>query len=124
MIEEDIYKIDHYEPRLHSRMSMENRAAQFAPFAALTGFYDEVKEEEKVKYKKKLLSDDDRNIIENKLNLIENNIDKEIAIKYYLDEDIKIKKGYVKRIDKTMKNIIFKDRTTIQINTIVDIKIF
>ena len=53
---EDIYKIDHYEPRLHSRMSMENRAAQFAPFAALTGFYDEVKEEEKVKYKKKILS--------------------------------------------------------------------
>ena len=121
---EDIYKIDHYEPRLHCRMSMENRAAQFAPFAALTVFYDEVKEEEKVKYKKKILSSDDRNIIENKLNLINDNLDKEIAIKYYLNKDLKIKKGYIKRIDKTMKTIIYKDRTTIQINSIVDIKIY
>ena len=120
----DIINIEHFDPKMHPRMSMENRAAQFAPFAALTGFYDEVKEEEKVKYKKKILSSDDRNIIENKLNLIDDNLDKEIAIKYYLNKELKIKKGYIKRIDKTMKTIIYKDRTTIQINSIVDIKIY
>ena len=28
----------HYEPKNHPRMSREMRAAQFAPYAALTGF--------------------------------------------------------------------------------------
>ena len=41
---EDIINMPHQTSRKHPRMSMENRAAQFAPFAALTGFSDEVKE--------------------------------------------------------------------------------
>jgi len=35
---DDIINLPHYEPRHHSRMPMWNRAAQFAPFAALTGY--------------------------------------------------------------------------------------
>ena len=35
---DDIINLPHYEPKHHPRMSMWNRAAQFAPFAALTGF--------------------------------------------------------------------------------------
>ena len=34
----DIIELPHYEPKHHPRMSMWNRAAQFAPFAALTGY--------------------------------------------------------------------------------------
>ena len=41
---DDIIKLEHYEPKNHPRMSMKARAAQFAPFAALTGFGDAVKE--------------------------------------------------------------------------------
>ena len=33
---EDIINLPHYEPKKHPRMSMKARAAQFAPFAALT----------------------------------------------------------------------------------------
>ena len=33
---DDILNLPHYEPK-HRRMSLESRAAQFAPFAALTG---------------------------------------------------------------------------------------
>ena len=35
---DDIINLPHYEPKHHPRMSMWNRAAQFAPFAALTGY--------------------------------------------------------------------------------------
>ena len=35
---DDIINLPHYEPKYHPRMSMWNRAAQFAPFAALTGY--------------------------------------------------------------------------------------
>ena len=35
---DNIINLPHYEPKHHPRMSMWSRAAQFAPFAALTGF--------------------------------------------------------------------------------------
>ena len=34
----------HPDPRYHTRMPMKNRAAQFAPFAALTGYEEAVEE--------------------------------------------------------------------------------
>ena len=38
---DDIIELPHPEPSArHPRMSMADRAAQFAPFAALTGFED------------------------------------------------------------------------------------
>ena len=41
---DDIINLPHYEPKHHPRMSMWNRAAQFAPFAALTGYDDAIRE--------------------------------------------------------------------------------
>jgi len=41
---DDIINLPHYEPKLHPRMSMRNRAAQFAPFAALTGYDAAIKD--------------------------------------------------------------------------------
>jgi len=41
---DDIIHLPHYEPKNHPRMSMWNRAAQFAPFAALTGYGDAIQE--------------------------------------------------------------------------------
>ena len=41
---DDIINLPHYEPKHHPRMSMYSRAAQFAPFAALTGYDEQVKE--------------------------------------------------------------------------------
>ena len=44
---DDIINLPHYEPKHHPRMSMWNRAAQFAPFAALTGYEEAVREAER-----------------------------------------------------------------------------
>lgn len=41
---EDIIALEHPTSKNHPRMSEEARAAQFAPFAALTGFEDKVNE--------------------------------------------------------------------------------
>lgn len=41
---EDMLHLPHPEPKHHVRMSRKNRAAQFAPFAALTGYEDLVEE--------------------------------------------------------------------------------
>lgn len=41
---EDIINMPHHTSKRHPRMSMEARAAQFAPFAALTGYEHAIKE--------------------------------------------------------------------------------
>ena len=41
---DDIINLPHYEPKHHPRMPMWNRAAQFTPFAALTGYEDAIKD--------------------------------------------------------------------------------
>lgn len=44
---EDIIYLPHYESKKHVRMTLKNRSAQFAPFAALTGFEDEIEKTRK-----------------------------------------------------------------------------
>ena len=41
---DDIINMPHHESTKHPKLSIKQRAAQFAPFAALTGYEDEVKE--------------------------------------------------------------------------------
>ena len=49
---DDIINLPHHVSKRHPQMSMWNRAAQFAPFAALTG-YDEAIRKTTEKSKKK-----------------------------------------------------------------------
>ena len=41
---EAFYSMPHPEPKKHKRMPLNNRAAQFAPFAALTGYDEQIAE--------------------------------------------------------------------------------
>ena len=41
---DDIINLPHHVSKKHPRLSMEQRAAQFAPFAALTGYDEQIKE--------------------------------------------------------------------------------
>ena len=40
----DIIHLPHYVSKKRPQMSIEQRSAQFAPFAALTGYEDEIEE--------------------------------------------------------------------------------
>ncbi len=45
---DDIINLPHHVSKIHPQMSLEARAAQFAPFAALTGFDDEIRKAQMV----------------------------------------------------------------------------
>ena len=80
---DDIININHYEPNYkHPRMSIFNRSAQFAPFAALTGFDDEVKETQRLTDQKKELDEDEKSNINNKLLEIKNKSIKRLVKKW------------------------------------------
>ena len=44
----DIINLPYYKSKKHSHMSLQERSAQFAPFAALTGYEDRIEETKKV----------------------------------------------------------------------------
>ena len=128
---EDIINLPHYEPK-HKRMSMSVRSAQFAPFSALTGFNDEVKETERLVDKKVLLDEDEKIKINNKLLEILKNIkDKpQIKITYFIKDERKKGGKYitiidnVKKINMIDKYIMLESKTKIHFKDIFDIEVY
>lgn len=64
---DDIINLLHPTSKKHPRMSRQNRAAQFSPFAALTGYDEEIREMARQTEKKKLLSEDQWDVLNEKM---------------------------------------------------------
>ena len=78
---EDI--IDHPRHVSNTRKNMSNydRAAQFAPFAALSGYEEVIRDQEKIVYDRVILSEDEINDLSDVLNYIKKT--DRVEIKYY-----------------------------------------
>ena len=85
---DDIINLPHPEPKNHQRMSLENRAAQFSPFAALTGHNEAIKETERLTDSKIELEQDAIEEINRKLMWIKDNIKSqpEAVITYFVPD--------------------------------------
>ena len=129
---DEILNLPHYEPK-HPRMSIENRSAQFAPFSALTGYEDLVKESGRFTESEKELNEDEKEILDRKLSLIYEKLNLgevfNVKVKYF-EKDLrksggKYKEyiGMVRKIDRYKQIIIFEDETRLMIHDINDIDI-
>lgn len=131
---ENIIDLPHHTSDKHPRMSRENRAAQFSPFAALTGYNAEINETARLTDEKLELSEDRINDINTKLQIIMDNIDEypEVTVEYFVTDEKKSGGAYIKitgnirRIDEHERILIMKDCRTIPIDDIysIDGKIF
>ena len=107
-----------------------NRAAQFAPFAALTGYDEAVIETARLTDSKLELDEYTKEELNRKLNFISENIDDlpETSITYFVPDKKKsggkyvTKKGYIKRIREYESDVVFDDGTEILINDIIHIE--
>lgn len=54
---DDIIDLPHHVSKVHPRMSRENRAAQFSPFAALTGYEEALEEIERLTEQRMILTE-------------------------------------------------------------------
>lgn len=128
---DDIINLSHHESTKHKRMKKEARAAQFAPFAALTGYDDAIKETARTTDTKIEISNELKLLINNKLQIINEQIKTtpQIAITYFEHDSKKsggkyiTYKGNVKKVDVIEQNITFTDKTKIKISEIIDIQI-
>lgn len=111
------------------RMTLEQRSAQFAPFAALTGYEGQVKETARLTNKKIEINEELKEILNQKIQLIQKKIKEQpqIEITYFIPDSKKDGGRYetvtnsVKKIDTYKGEIILIDETTIAIDEIIDI---
>ena len=112
----------------YPKMSMSDRAAQFAPFAALTGHKEAILEQQRKTQTKRILSNEEKLEINEKIiELI--NLKSKCRITYFEKDKTKSGGKYLnrvlsfKRIDELNKVLYFKENIQIQIDDIVDIEV-
>lgn len=126
---DDIINMEHHKSKKHPPMSLYARSAQFASFAALTGYEDAVRETAREVMERIEIDDELKNILDGKIQLLSEQINKkpEVIFTYFIpdltkDGGIYISvAGIVKKIDTYNQNIILEDKTEIPINDILDI---
>ena len=127
---DDILNLPHHQSTKHPQMSIYNRAAQFAPFAALTGHDAAIYETARITDEKIELDEYQKAEIDRKLQIISDNISDrpEITVTYFVPDSKKsggaynTYKGNVRRIDDVGQVLIMVDESVISINDIIDIK--
>lgn len=128
---DDVINRQHPTSNKHPRMSSMNRAAQFAPFAALTGYEESIEETARLTDRRIELSEDDIEELNAKLNFIQEHIKErpEVTITYFQPYERKEGGAYitvtgkVRRIDEVNKVLVFEDERTVGIDVITNLNI-
>ena len=126
---DDIIDLPHHVSVRHPQMSMYNRAAQFAPFAALTGHDAAITEAARLTDSERELSESDAEVLNRKLEYILQNLKDNISLEivYFQPDDKKAggsyrtKTGYIKKYDPLTGILEMDDGSLIQIRHIKDI---
>ena len=127
---EDIINLPHHQSNKRPRMSNYDRAAQFAPFAALKGYDEEIEEATRTTVRKIELSDEQINQLNEKLKDLKEIINEQPIIKvvYYEADEKKSGGKYItieqqiRKIDEYKRKLIFFDKE-IEFDNIIQIEL-
>lgn len=125
---DDIINLPHPTSANHPRMSLYDRAAQFSPFAALTGHDAAIKETARLTEQKIELSEDTISRLNEKLQIVADHLETEVTITYFVPDERKSGGAYVsytgivRRIDDYEHTLIMTDKTVIPIEQISEIE--
>ena len=128
---EDIIHLPHHRSRKHAPMPLIDRAAQFSPFAALTGHDAAIKETARLTDKKIELDEYEIAVLDGKLQEIKLQLDAkegcEITVTYF-QPDIRKEGGKyvtavgnVKKINEYQKSLVMDGDVWIPIENIIEI---
>ena len=126
---EDILYCQHYILRQHPQMTIYRRAAQFAPFAALTGFDEEIEETARLTDKRLELTEDELEALNKALVWLAAHETERPAVKltYFKPDTLKdggayvTYQGHFRFFDEAEGKLKFTDGTTIAIPDICSI---
>lgn len=128
---DDIIALEHPVSKVHPRMSVMDRAAQFSAFAALSGYEDAIDETERITETYTELDEGEKEILNEQLLRIKENIASHPAASCtYFEPDLKKEggayhtySGKVRKIDEYEKKLVFEDGTEIWIDSLRDITV-
>lgn len=127
---DDIIHLPHHVSSTRSHITAIDRAAQFSPFAALTGHSDAIKETARLTDQRIELDEDMLCYLSDRLQILIDRMNEhpEIAITYFQPDAKKnggtyiAAAGMIKKIDEFERVIVMSNGTEVPINDIVSIE--
>lgn len=125
-----IISLPHHQSATRKRMSNYDRAAQFAPFAALTGHDEAIKETARLTDDYMEMGEDRLGELSAKIQLLIDKLSEqpEITVMYFVPDERKSggsyaeKTGIVRIIDEYERKLVFYDGDKILIDRVTDFK--
>lgn len=126
---DDMLNLPHPTSRRHSRMSRSDRAAQFAPFAALSGHGTAIAETARLTERRIELDEDVKAALDFKQQMLMDRIDEhpDVSVTWFQPDGKKDGGRYVtttgrlKRIDEVERVLVMEDKTTVPLDDVISI---
>ena len=124
---DDIIHLPHPTSPRHPRMPMIDRAAQFTPFQALTGYGEAIQETSRLTGEKVELTEDEKAVLDEKLRLLADT-GNEAVFTYFQPDGKKSGGSYVtalgaiKKLDPLEGRLVLSDGIAISIDDILEIE--
>lgn len=126
---DDIINLPHHVSKTHKPMPLINRAAQFAPFSALTGYEEAIVEAGRQTTKRGLPSSSELENLSNRLAFALDHINEheQLAFSYFIPDELKdggekvTVKGIIKKYDENERTIILYNGLKLYIDNILSI---
>ena len=127
---DEIMGLPHHVSKTRPQMPMSDRAAQFAPFAALTGYDSAIKETGRLTDERIELDEESLAALDRKYQLLMDTLDDapEVTITYFQPDERKAggqyvsATGTVKKVDTFGRRIILQDGTRIPLDSVYDLR--
>lgn len=126
---EKIARMPHKQSETRKHMSLHDRAAQFAPFAALTGYEASIREQMRQTVQRIELDEYEIERLNGKLQLLAEHLGEiKVAITYFIPDERKsggayvTKVGRVKELDPYHKTVLLQDKSSIPMEEIINIE--
>ena len=124
---DDILRLPHPTSKTHPRMSRQDRAAQFSPFAALTGYEAVVKEAARLTEERPMLTEDEVAELDARLRLAME-LDAEVTVTWFQPDAKKSGGSYVtttsrvKKADELQRILTMEDGAQIPIQEVTAVE--
>ena len=126
---DDIIDLPHYVSRKHPQMPLLDRAAQFAPFAALTGHEAAIKETARLTEEEIELDENSKELLDLRLQQLQEHLSEqpEVTVTYFCPDEKKAGGAYetvtgaVKKVDAYAGELVFTDGRRIGLGTVIEL---
>lgn len=127
---DDIINLPHHVSKTRPQMSMVDRAAQFSPFAALTGYDAAIKETGRLTDEKVNLSEEEKEALDRKQQILMEWLGDHpaLTITFFVPDKKKsggaymTKSGNLKKIDEFERVMLLTDGTKIPLDDVAEIE--